>query len=456
MVKIFRFVYLLFLLFLLSSYSSIKNETKALTSKNKSSLKVESSFSIFVYSNFIKEKWKEAMNITTRNDIFEEIINIPWGSEKGLPEYFVGDIQFGVRTNKVLRKLRAPVRLRVDPWGGINVLVGNFNNDPKVETWLYRFSSKGKLINHFKIQSPKVNQESWRIVDYVVDQAGYIYLIETTDNKSNKQNYLRKLTSGGKLVWIHSGILDKEKLDYQKLRGNFTQLLIDNKSRVYLSTTEDQGLILKVSSTDGKLEPYINWRETLGDKIFMDGQGKIYNQPSSNVIGIDDKGRQYQVDNWDISRINKGKVSWCKQINNIILQSDNNAIYIFQRFDFQKELHIQKLKKADLNNQEIKLVLPDNLIPNGGRRAMLIYIDEQENYYIYAGETPREDGTMFVYSSLGKLKSYKKPAPPFHLFQFRLQTYDTWNVDLEGNIYLPILGPKSFHVIKITPHDQAQ
>lgn len=429
-------------------------------------------------------KGQKEMIFTDKSTIFEEIIRIPWGEENGFPQVFVSTPQTSLITDKVSRQMRAPVNLKVNPWGWIDVLVKNVNRDSKTETWLYRFSNQGNLVSRIKINHAGENQKTWDILDYVVDKFGYIYLLENVNDEKGTQNYLRKLNPEGELVWKRSGSFNHQKLDFQKLEGNFHQLLIDNQSVPYLSATQHQGMILKIDSERGSLNPYADWGKFIGE-VFMDGSSNIYyvryvpetqkrcwfyynpavqkeiaipcNQNLYELlaipIAVDEQGRGYAVNGMNITRISQGMLSWQEQIDNIILQPEKNAFYIsyFNSGDTVNHINIKQWEKEGQLSKEIKLVLPDNLISKRSGTPRLTHVDSEGNYYVYAGETTKENGKLLIYSPEGVMRSYQNPAPDIHLIEYRLQPGRSWAVDLQGNIYLPLLGATGFHLIKMTP-----
>lgn len=435
---------------------------------------------------------------------FENIITIPWDGEAGIPELFIDNVQLA---KKVQRNERAPVKVYVAPWGNIALLSHSYaNNRPaniKLETaigaQLDYFSAEGQLINQIDITPSPKYPSGWHIVDFSVDEAGYIYLLERYDSVEfglRGHNHLRKLTSSGQLVWERSSQTSSQKLDLDALTGEFKQLSIDGNSTPYLIRTHPRNTVAKINPDNGSLEAYKDWEKAQGD-IFIDSESKLhyftylperkthcwaYYDPSSQIerimpcessldslmtglIGVDAQENGYFQSRWWLNRITNGSLSWRGQFSNLIFVEEENLLYTNNFLGSQNEdkLNIQAWDKNGLLAKEISLTIPSNLTSEGNRRQpldnilglgnssvkpSLVYL-EQGKYYVYAGETPTRDGTLLIYSLDGTLEEQQYPAPEMHL-QENLTEGNDWNVDSAGNIYIPLLGAKNFHLIKVT------
>ncbi len=429
-------------------------------------------------------KGQEVMIPANNSVSFHNIVNVPWNRKTGIPELLVGTPQTSIITNKTPRKMRAPVNIRITPWGGIDILAYKPDYNQEVDTRLYRFSPQGKLVSTVEINPPQGENNGWRILDFIIDENGYIYLIENYRKDSVTQNYLRKLTPQGQPIWTRSGAFNSQKLDINKLEGDFRQLLIDENSVPYLAATRHRGLVARINSENGSLEPYADWGEWTGE-VFMDGKSKIYYvsyRPQRKTrcwtnydptlkketlvncdrnlygllaipIGVDNQGRGYAVSGMSIGAIGNNSLVWHKKIDNIVLQEDKSTIYTsnFNALNNGGEIDVYQWENNSQSTKEIKLKIPKNVMQQGRGGGRLVYLDAEGNYYVYAGETPTVDGTLIVYSPEGVIKEQQKPAPDIHLMEYRLQRGRSWGVDLEGNIYLPLLGSTGLHVIKLNP-----
>jgi hypothetical protein len=305
-------------------------------------------------------------------------------------------------------------------------------------------------------------QEAGYIQDFVVDEAGYTYFLKSRDV------YLSKFTPGGKLVWKSPGIINSDSPYEQQQDPYYDKLLMDSNSNAYVAITRralpsttyktSRPAAFKINSENGALKFYQNWGEKgfSYKRVFMDGQGNIYSPFYVEPIGIDKWGREYSLSERYILRYEQERVTWEERMRNIVLLPEKNGLYISQPTNASREIDIRGWEQGGSVQKQIKLVLPENVVPGWNGIPTLIHIDSQGNYYIHGGETRTEEPTLMIFSPQGVLKSSQKPAPPFHLLRYYIPIINPWAVDLEGNIYLPILGPKSFHVIKITPIDQAK
>jgi hypothetical protein len=80
----------------------------------------------------------------------------------------------------------------------------------------------------------------------------------------------------------------------------------------------------------------------------------------------------------------------------------------------------------------------------------LIHVDEQERYAIFGGEEPGQAGTLLVYSSNGKLEERITPPPDLLPVESTLENHSFWEVDARGRVYLPVLDPQGFKVIRLS------
>jgi len=421
---------------------------------------------------------------TSTNNAFhlEEIIRVPWGSPEGIPEAFVMKPQTSMLTSKVPGQMRASLRIRVAPWRSISVLASNPTRGYETQVALYTFSQKGQLLGHVEVRPPTPGQSEWQIVDFLTDEVGYIYLLETARDRDGEQNVLRKLTPQGETVWERSGPVSRVALDLAAFKGTFHQLLIDEQSNLYLPATQHTGLVTRIDPLNGKFNPYADWGDWTGE-VYVDGKGTLHyvrylpkerkqswtsydprmqkehlNLCDENLstlsipIAADSQGRGYAVMGMDITCISsKCSLLWQEHIDNIVVDEAKNSMYssVCTLTDSHAEIHIQKRATSGESRGDIRLTIPPHLIKTSGTWR-LIYTDTEERYYVYGGETSTQYGTLVVYSSSRNIEDIVNPAPDVHLREYRLQPPRTWSVDLEGNMYLPLLGSTSFHFIKLS------
>jgi hypothetical protein len=77
-------------------------------------------------------------------------------------------------------------------------------------------------------------------------------------------------------------------------------------------------------------------------------------------------------------------------------------------------------------------------------------VDEQERYTIFGGEEPGQAGTLLVYSSNGDLEERITPPPDLLLIESTLENHSFWEVDAHGRVYLPVIAPQGFKVIRLS------
>jgi hypothetical protein len=92
--------------------------------------------------------------------------------------------------------------------------------------------------------------------------------------RSQQQNVLARLGSGGKLLWRRSGPVDHTDVDTLSLRGDFDCLRADFDGSVYLPATRLRGVIFQVDVQDGFTPPAIDIGAYRG-AVWIQG-GKLY------------------------------------------------------------------------------------------------------------------------------------------------------------------------------------
>jgi hypothetical protein len=417
----------------------------------------------------------------SRSVHFAELVNLPWGGPDGMIEAFVETPHVSIMTDRRSRLMRAPLRVRVNPWGWIDVCASapiSAQGTRADHIWLYRFSPTGALVHSMQLPAPSPDAREWHNVDLLTDEAGSIYLLDSFNDDKGQQNSLRKIAPDGRVIWSRTGSHSIEKFDVGQLRGQYRQLLGDARSGVYLAATQHRGLVARIDPANGELTTYADWGEYTGE-VFMDGKAQIYYvrfvpkigtrcwcgyDPASRLetitscdralyallampIATDNQGQGYAVAGGCISCIGRdGSLQWQEHLENLVIDPKIDAILISTYSD--GTVNVRIWEKADGLKQELKLALPSALAQEIGDWE-LAHVDAAGKYFLYGGEIAEKDGTQLVYSPLGELEGQMTPAPEMHRNEYRLQAGRTWAVDLQGGIYLPVLGPRSFHVVRM-------
>ena len=417
--------------------------------------------------------------------LYKEFACIAWKSPGGPGDSFVSTPQFSMMTNKPARKMRAPVRLRSAPAGELAVLA----NDPahtaeELSPTLYRFAANGSLLTRLGLTSPGDVDERWLIQDFVPDPDGALYLLETLQDEKST-NILRKLGPAGEPRWLHTGPMQMAPADLEALAGSYPQLLIDARSTCYLSGSRHHGLVGRIDGESGRLNVYADLGEWRGD-VFMDSVGKLYfvryvpalqgrqwisydpltSQEKVTTgadgltaslalpVAVDDRGRAYTTSGMSLMRMSvTGSLNWRIRIDSVVVDQAAATLYVSRHEKDAGQVWIQRWG-ADGLDQELPLTLPAAMRAAKGGAYRLAYL-EHGDFVIHGGETGAQLGSLLVYSSAGEFKRTMSPAPETHRQEFNLQAPGTWAVDLQGDIFLPVLGPTHLHIVKLSSSDSS-
>jgi hypothetical protein len=382
--------------------------------------------------------------------------------------------------------MRAALRLRAAPGGGIDLLAPDPAALSPGSRLFLRFSQAGSPLNRIVVGPPVERCDRWAISDFVIDPSNGCYLLETSSQAGGVSNHLRKLDGYGKAIWRRSGILDPKAFDPVHLKGSLGQLIVDRDCTPYLPFTNHKGLVQRVDPLNGDLQPYADWGDWTGE-VFMDGGGRIFfvryldksgkrawvsYDPRTlketaipctddvyphlaSPIAVDDAGRCYAVFGKSIACIGgRGAPVWQARIDNAVYDEKAGLVYT-SAYDFdgsRGEIQIEAFADGGDARAEIRLRLPSQLTAGSRGRGnwRLIGLDPDQRYQVYGEEPGSQRGKILLYSASGDLEAESPVPPELHLTENSLQPARSWVVDPSGNLYLPLLGTTGFHVVKVT------
>src|SRR5262249_16699164 len=108
-------------------------------------------------------------------------------------------------------------------------------------------------------------------------------------SQSNQSiNRLRKIKPDGEIQWSRTGPVSDQEFDFNSLKGSFTKLLMDGRSRLYLPATHHTGAIAEVDPATGAVT-HVYTSDKFSNQVFMNERGTvlyILYFPESNRRGI--------------------------------------------------------------------------------------------------------------------------------------------------------------------------
>ncbi len=419
------------------------------------------------------------------NSGFDILVSIPWGEGPDKVQPRLLDYpNFSLVAPEQMRKVYAPLRVRLDGKNGIHLL-NDDNRDVEDEYRLYvtHFGPDGTLRGRTPLPGSRPETENRRIVDFAVDEDSNSYVLESFKEGDVFHNRLFKLNEDGDVVWEVKGLRTQDTCDFAKLTGEFTKLLIDSQSRLYLTCGTNPHLLARIEDDTGAvLETYST--SQIGDKAFMDGHGRVIGvayfpeenrrglssfDPSSGEeritmgsgetyglllypFGVDDDMNIYvyrlprQEETSAIVKISfEGEVVHTEPLKDALVRPEDNTIFTHY---YQNETVEISAYDQDGERRQWSFSLPEAYRSGRPESQKLIRADHRNRFYIFTGEGPGVPGKLLILSEDGNLEEETASSSDLLSLESTLQHFSHWQVDGEGRVYLPITGPDGFKIVR--------
>jgi hypothetical protein len=424
---------------------------------------------------------------------FEIVARGTWGDGPNeIPLVLENYPSFGYLSSEQMRKIRAPVRIRLNPQGSIHALSDAPLRTPDAgPVFIDHFNAEGNIIRKTPVLSiDRPNTDELMILDYVVDAAGNSYLLERIHSRQSNQsiNRLRKIKPDGEIQWSRTGPVSDQEFDFNSLKGSFTKLLMDGRSRLYLPATHHTGAIAEIDPATGAVT-HVYTSDKFSNQVFMNDLGVIsyilyfpdlnrrgighFNLADQRFtffvggveiygallypFGVDASSNMYVWNDSAIARISPdGNTHKVAAFDNIVVRPSDGAIFSSRLLSGHERSSMVLVERhpAGGGSTRRELQLPEDLsarFPGKGGGWKLIQVDEKERYTIFGGEEPGHAGTLLVYSSNGNLEERMTPPPDLLPIESTLENHSFWEVDAHGRVYLPVIAPQGFKVIRLSP-----
>ena len=429
----------------------------------------------------------------TTNPTFtlETFATAPWGDgPDAIPLVLEDHPQFGEMSREQIRKVRAPVRIRLDSRGGLHALAdAPLRTSNRAPVFIHYFNAEGKFLAKSLLLAPdRSDTDELFISDYAVDADGSCYLLEqiSSGQTGPPKNRLQKVSRDGQFQWSRTGATSQQELDFRELKGVFKRLLMDGRSRLYLPATEHGGAIAEINRDTGAVA-HVYHADKFGSEVFIDEQGTVVyvlyfsdvnrrglgffnlSEPKVRSIiggvelygwllypfGVDSSSNVYAWNDSAVARISaEGRIDVLAAFDNVVVRARDGVIFTSRlRLENEQSPVVQTacyLPSGEVSHQDLEL--PKKLTARHSSEWKLIHVDEQERFYVFGGEEPGQVGTLLIYSSSGELEETTSPPPDLLLMESRLEIYSFWQVDSRGRIYLPVTDGQGFKVIRLSCH----
>ncbi len=415
------------------------------------------------------------------------LLSIAWGTgPEEMPAVLEEYPPFSLVAEGQMRRVYAPVRLYVDPQGGLHALADAvLRQEGAATVYLYHFDAGGTLRGRTPLALDHPKAVAWRIQDYVVDAEGYSYVLETLHGppEAFPLNRVRKVRADGAVEWARAGLVTEDRVDFDTLEGSFSQLLIDGQGSVYLPTTEPAGALARLDPQTGAVAAVYAWDEG-EDPFFMDAAGTAYcvaylsevnrralaafdlqsGAKKTTVgdealygwltypIGVDRAGHFYASLHADLARIAfDGRVVWQDRVENVVVPASEGAVFVSRSQTEPDRAVAVAVYRPDGTVAAESLALPPARAAAPDAAWRLIHVDDENRRYVFGGEQPGQAGTLLIYSEAGDLVEERTPPPDLLPLESRLENQLHWVAGADGSIYLPVTTPSGFSVVRIVP-----
>ena len=423
----------------------------------------------------------------TSNCALEVAAAAPWGDGANhIPLALESYPLFGEMEPEHMRKVPAPVRIRLGPKGTIHALTdASFRQGGCV--FIHHLDAKSRLFARTPVFPANYHDtDESEILDFAVDAVGQAYLIEHVQPRQSNLPYnrLRKIGPAGDILWSHTGPISDEEFDFGSLKGSFTKLLMDGRSQLFLPATRHAGAIAKIDTATGAVE-HIYTSDKFSSQVFINERGIVgfilyfpdLNRRGIGYLATDDEkfssfvggtelyglllypfgmdasSNLYVWNDGVISRISpKAEIDQIAAFDNIAVRPSDGAIFTSRSESGEGGLATVFVEShcAGVRSTRGELRVPAELCLRHPTGWKLIHVDDRERYIVFGGEEPGHAGTILIYSSSGNLVETASPPVDLLSTESRLQSYAFWEVDAQGRIYLPILDPQGFRVVRLS------
>lgn len=407
-----------------------------------------------------------------------------WGNEKDKVAPILNDApSFGYTSDAQKRKTYGAVYVKSDEKGGMHIMKQYINYDVSEENDIpvAHFSPEGKFIG--KTALPQLKETgiiSRRIFDYVADSENNIYVLEgLTFSDGKYQNRFVKINSKGEIVWDTRGEYSESELNFEKLKGAFAKLLLNNEPGLFIVPSAKFGwhAIAQINTETGKTAQTYSLNEGNDNSIYINDNGQLaraFFLPEQNELfyGFYDTNSKTEKDEKDSSRFwgemkgfdnndkaytytwyngfrklsVNGSVEQELLIRDVIVRNDDQSIYT--NWVTKDSLFVTRYKPTgQIIKYTIKIPgISQTLTSDDNYR--LVHVDEKGGFYFHTGEAPGAPGKIIVIAESGEI--VKEMLPPFDLFSIESNFHFTnIHIDPKGNIFLPVTDPQGIKIVKL-------
>lgn len=380
----------------------------------------------------------------------ELVTVLPWDDERsGIPSSFTDYPMLAWYTPEHARKVRTPVRVRLDDRGGFHVL-GDASP-------ILHLDDSGAPVRRTPLP-----EGSGRVVDYACDTAGNCVLLEHFENADAQFKRLRALDPDGAERWSRDESTEPSEPDFGGLNGHFTKILYAG-DRLYLPGAHGRG-VAEVDAGTGEVRQILPQRAGAGASFLGGGRLlSVFFDDDSNRRGIavldpdgaesveltgtpehyawlvypfgaDRRSRLYVWRNGQVARLSlTGDIEVLGEVNGIAVRTSDGSVFTSRR----------DAEHVVVSGEEVETRLP------APPELRLVHVDADGRFHLLGGEAPGNAGELRVYSPDGRLESTGPPPEDLATIDCRLPTHTAWQVDAEGRVNIPVVTPDGVAIVRL-------
>jgi hypothetical protein len=413
--------------------------------------------------------------------------SLPWGKgEAGLVPKITDYPVFGEIIPEQQRKKYAPLRFRLDAGGGCHIVnQDNQSADPGSDLWIFHYSAQGDYRGKTPIGRNEDPSLRHRIIDFAVDEDSNSYILEVSGMPGGDQpqsNRLFKLSPAGEILWEREGLYQAGKSDFERLEGEFDQILLGNPPELFLTSPVQSDTIISIDSGQGKVAGFHDIKIGGGFRFISQNgliQRVVYfsNQNRRGFAVYDPRTRQekYDIGNESIFGLLLSPFGADDQASFYIYKTPN----LFQppgivKINFGGEI-TGEAKLQDIvvggNDQTVftghmegayiingyftngtirqwRFHPPENEASYRAGSFRLIHVTPNDQFYFLSGEEPGKPPDLLIFSKDGFQKKDFRAVRSLDV-ESSIQPYNYWQVDGDGNVYIPLVDPAGFKIIRL-------
>ena len=355
---------------------------------------------------------------------------VPWDDDRrGIPSRFVDRPKFSWYTPEQARRVRAPVRVRLDGEGGMHLL-GDASG-------ILHLDAGGAALGRTPLPD-----RAGRILDYACDATGGCTLLEDTDGALNR---LSRLDAAGTERWSADGrftkILSAGNRLYVPGADGIADMDVESGT---LHRTLPQragsgtaflggGRLVSVYFDDERDLRGIAALDPDGEPAVLAGAEEHYGW-LVHPFGADGRPRLYAWRDGQVARISlDGEIEVLGALDGIAVRAADRCVFTSRHGP----------DEVVISGPAGETRLP---APAGFR---LVHVDAAGRYHLLGHEAPGDAGTLRVHAPDGRLESTAPPPEDLAAIDCRLPTHTAWQVDAEGRITIPVVTPDGVAVVRL-------